>query len=59
VHAVDLAQPRNTGHTPPLPPDVARVLAEQFHESVSNCHRRFNNTFTASWVERCERALRA
>jgi len=58
VPAVDLAQPRNAGHTPPLPPDIARVLAEQFHESVRMCHRRFNNAFTAAWVDRCERARR-
>lgn len=59
VSRVDLAQPRNSGHAPPLPPDMARVLADQFHDTVTSCHRRFNNAFTAAWVDRCERALHA
>ena len=50
--------PKNVGRTPPMPDDIGRFLARRYLEPCRAYHRRFDNSYTAAWLDRCERMAR-
>jgi hypothetical protein len=42
---------RNVGQYPAMPEHFARYLAKQYYEQIEQLHQRFNNRFTASWLD--------
>lgn len=50
---------RNVGQYPAIPEHFARYLARLYYEQIEQLHRRFNNHYTASWLDSANRYLRA
>ncbi|MCA9967469.1 MAG: sulfotransferase [Anaerolineales bacterium] len=44
----------NSGKYPDIPHDFAAYLAQQYHAQLQSLHQRFNNEWTASWLESAE-----
>jgi len=48
---------RNARQYPPMPEHVARYLAGQHYERIEELHQRFDNSYTAGWLEFAEQYL--
>ena len=47
----------NVRRYPPMPDHFARYLASQYYEQIEELHRRFDNSYTAGWLEFAEQYL--
>jgi sulfotransferase family protein len=46
-----VSEKRNAGQYPAIPEHFARYLARQYYEQIKQLHRRFNNQYTAGWLD--------
>jgi hypothetical protein len=50
---------RNVGQQTAIPKHLTRYLADQYHEQIEQLHQRFDNHYTASWLDSANEYLRA
>lgn len=52
-----VGQREHTRRYPPMPDDVARYLAETYYPQIEKLHQRFDNRYTAGWLEYAAKLL--